>query len=142
MAAKNKNTVPLLDTRLEKQKRQLWLCILWILALLPHGLGALLMQLDEAPVYLYMLFPYVLIPLCALLIPFFAGKRGLHPIFTFFPIGLGLLLSPVYPGFSGTAMLCMLASLVSGVAGTEYRKKQINEKAVKKKKCAPGGKKR
>lgn len=76
---------------------------------------------------LYLLHLYAVIPLCALLVPFWAGLGGVHPLAACLPIGGALMLLPVYqsPGIGG---LCILLSLIGCVAGQEWKKRKAGKK--------------
>lgn len=77
----------------------------------------------ERGLVLYALFIYVLLPLLSVLLPYFGGTRGLHPMAACFPLGLALLLSPC-ADLPGLAILCMVLSLVACVAGNEVKKRK------------------
>lgn len=96
----------------------------------------------NGPVLLYLAMPY-LVMLFSLVLPFFCGKAGWHVLLVFFPAGLCLLLSPVYPGYAGEGLLCMLIALVSCTAGNEYAKRQHGDHETEKRsKCAKNQKRR
>ena len=67
---------------------------------------------------LYMIHLYAVIPLAAALLPFWAGLGGVHPLAAFFPVGVALLLLPVYHS-PETGLVCLLISLVASVAAQE-----------------------
>lgn len=72
---------------------------------------------------LYLIHLYGVIPLCALLVPLWAGRRDVHPLAACLPIGGALLLLPVYQS-PGIGWLCILLSLVGSVAGQEMRRRK------------------
>ena len=76
---------------------------------------------------LYFLHLYAVLPLCAALLPCWAGYGGVHPLAGFFPVGGALLLLPVYES-PGMGLLCLLLSLVGCVAGQEWKKRAAPEK--------------
>lgn len=76
---------------------------------------------------LYFLHLYAVLPLCAALLPCWAGRGGVHPLAGFFPIGSALLLLPVYES-PGMGLLCLLLSLVGCAAGQEMKKRAVPRK--------------
>lgn len=76
---------------------------------------------------LYFIHLYAVLPLSAALLPYWAGRGGVHPLLGFFPIGGALLLLPVYHS-PGMGLLCLLLSLVGSVAGQEAKKRQESRK--------------
>lgn len=105
-------------------KRAIWTFIaLFAAAALLEALPLLFVLIEgDAGAALYLLHLYAVLPLCALLLPALAAARGVHPLAAFFPVGLGLLFSPIYEA-AGIAVLCLLIGLVGAVAGAEWRKR-------------------
>ncbi len=113
-------------------KKTAWLrfAVLAAAALALQGLALPLLTADgDTAVLLYLLHLYAVIPLCALLIPFWAGLGGVHPLAGCFPIGLALLALPVYQS-PGMGLLCILLSLVGCVAGQEWIKMRKKRKGA------------
>lgn len=97
-------------------------------ALLLEGLPALYLLLGgPAGRGLYFFNLYAALPLCALLIPCWAGLGGVHPLVAFFPIGGLELLLPVYRQ-PVVGFICLLLSLVGAVAGNEMRDRRKGTK--------------
>ena len=69
---------------------------------------------------------YVLLPAASVLLPFWAGKGGVHAFAAFFPIGGAALIFSSIPAW--LCVLCMLMSLVAAVAGQEWTKRNETEK--------------
>lgn len=106
----------------------LWFGLLMIIALLLQGIGFLCGKIPgETGTLFYLLHLYIALPLSAALFPFFAGKKGVHPIAAFFPVGGMLLLLPVYHS-PGVGLICLLLSLVAAVAGQEWEKQKNHQK--------------
>ena len=80
----------------------------------------------EISVFLYAAHLYAVLPLCAVLLPFWAGLGGVHPLAACFPIGLPALLLPVYWD-PAVGLICLLLSLVACTAGQEKRKRKMKE---------------
>ncbi len=101
-----------------------WFLLLLLTALLLQGI-AMLFELipSDASVVLYFAHLYAIIPLCALLLPAYAGYRGVHPMAACFPIGGALFFSPVYSAMA-IALICLLLSLLGAVAGQEAQKRR------------------
>ena len=78
---------------------------------------------DNGGVALYLIHLHAVIPLCAFFIPLWAARGGVHPLAGFFPIGGALLLLPVYSR-PGMGLICMILSLIGGVAGQEWEKRK------------------
>lgn len=98
------------------------------LALLLQAIPLLYQQMPgEAGVMLYLLHLYAVLPLGAVIFPFLAGERGVHPMAAFFPVGGALLLLPVYHS-PGMGLLCLLLSLIASVAGQEWQKRKTEKK--------------
>lgn len=99
--------------------------VLLLLALALQGIPFLYTLVEgDRGVALYLIHLYALIPLCAVLAPFWAGKGGVHPLAAFFPVGGALLLLPVYES-PGMGLLCLVLSLIAAEAGREWsRRKQ------------------
>ena len=90
----------------------------------------------DAGVLLFALGQYALLPLAALLLPWWAALGGVHPMAACLPIGgLALLL-----GFAPSPLLCLLCillSLISAVAAQEWNKthgKEPDKQACPKRK--------
>ncbi len=111
--------------------RPLWRFLILVLAALAlQGIPLLYTLMDgDAGVVLYLLHLYALLPVMAALLPFWAGLGGVHPFAGFFPIGLALLLLPVYES-TGMGLLCMALSLVGCVAGQEWKKRGKQRKGT------------
>ncbi|MBE5770479.1 MAG: hypothetical protein IJE17_06450 [Clostridia bacterium] len=106
----------------------LWFGLLVIFSLLLQLLGFLFGQIPgEAGALFYLLHLYLVLPLGAIIFPFLAGKRGVHPLAAFFPVGGCLLLLPVYHS-PGVGLLCLLLSLVASVAAQEWEKQKNHKK--------------
>lgn len=106
----------------------LWFALLLLFALLLQAAGALLGRLPgENGMLLYLLHLYLSMPLGACIFPFFAGRKGVHPLAAFFPVGGCLLLLPVYHS-PGMGLLCLLLSLIASVAGQEWEKQKNRKK--------------
>lgn len=86
----------------------------------------------DAGLVLHMVSVYVILPALSILLPYFGGTRGLHPMAGFFPMGLALLFSMHWdlPGF---AFLCMGLSLVACVAGNEVKNRREKDCGQRKK---------
>ena len=83
----------------------------------------------EGGVLVYALFLYVLQPAAALGLPcLLCFKKGVNPYAAFFPIGLCLLLSPVYAGGTAVALVCLLLGLVGACIGAEIKKRTEKKK--------------
>ena len=110
------------------KKACLWFGRLMALSLALQGLGFLYGWIPgETGALLYLLHLYIALPLAAILFPFFAGKKGVHPMAAFFPVGGMLLLLPVYRS-PGVGLICLLLSLVASVAGQEWEKQKNQTK--------------
>jgi len=95
-----------------------------IAALALQGLPLIFLSMEgEGAVALYLIHLYGLIPLCAFLIPLWAGLGGVHPFAGFFPVGGALLLLPVYES-PVVGLICLLLSLVGCAAGQEWKKRR------------------
>ena len=70
---------------------------------------------------------YAALPLCALLIAYWAGLGGVHPMAAFFPVGGMELLLPVYRQ-PAVGLACLALSLVGSVAGNEMRNRLKGKK--------------
>ena len=102
--------------------------LLVLAALALQGIPFLFLGVEgDAGAALYLIHLYGVIPLAAVLLPLWAGLGGVHPLAAFFPIGLALLLLPVYES-TGVALLCMLLSLIAAVAGQEWKKRRETKK--------------
>lgn len=98
--------------------------ILVIAALALQGLPLIFLSMEgEGGLALYLIHLYGILPLCAFLIPLWAARGGVHPMAGFFPIGGALLLLPVYQS-PGMGFICLLLSLIGGVAGQEWEKRK------------------
>lgn len=80
---------------------------------------------------------YVLLPVLSILLPFWAGRGGVHPFAAFFPLGGAALIFSAAPGW--LCFVCMLLSLVACVAGQEWTKRTETEKTETEKKKSHGG---
>ena len=107
----------------KKRRGALFFVLLILCSAAPHGLGALLLAAG-GPVSVYLLIPYLLILPGAAVLPFLCGRAGLHPLAVFFEEGLGLLISPVYPGYGGIAAVCFVISIFAAAAGNELDKRK------------------
>ena len=102
--------------------------VLALSALALQGIPLLFMALEgDGGVLLYLLHLYAVLPVCALLVPFWAGLGGVHPLAAFFPIGAALLLLPVYES-PGMGLGCLLLSLLGATAGQEVKKRRTVKK--------------
>ena len=102
--------------------------VLALAALALQGIPLLFLSLEgDAGMMWYLIHLYAVIPLCAFLIPLWAGLGGVHPLAAFFPIGLALWVLPVYESPS-IALLCLGLSLVGSAAGQEWRKRRSSQK--------------
>ena len=102
--------------------------VLFLSALALQGVPLLFLLMEgDAGVTWYLIHLYAVIPLCALLIPLWAGMGGVHPLAAFFPIGGALLILPVYES-PKIALLCMALSLVGCVAGREWQNRKTAQK--------------
>ena len=102
--------------------------LLVLAALALQGIPLLYTLLEgDAGVIMYLAHLYVLLPLMAAVLPFRAARGGVHPLAAFFPIGLALLLLPVYQS-PGMGLACMAVSLVAAVAGQEWEKRKTERK--------------
>ena len=102
--------------------------VLLLSALALQGIPFLFMALEgDGGVLLYFLHLYAVLPVCALLVPFWAGLGGVHPLAAFFPIGAALLLLPVYES-PGMGLGCLLLSLLGATAGQEVKKRRTAKK--------------
>ena len=102
------------------------LLVLAALALQGIPLLYMLMEGDGGTV-LYLVHLYGVIPLAAVLVPFWAGLGGVHPFAGFFPIGGAVLVFPVYQS-PKIGFLCLGLSLVACVAGREWRARGKKER--------------
>lgn len=73
----------------------------------------------------YLIWLYGLLPLAAAILPYFAGRRGLHPMAAFFPIGASAL--PFSLAAPWMPLACMGISLVAATAGQEMKKRKETE---------------
>ena len=97
-------------------------------ALALQGLPFLFTLMEgDAGAALYFIHLYAVIPLCALLLPFWAGLGGVHPLAGCLPVGGLLLALPVYQS-PGTGVLCIVLSLLGCVAGQEWQKRKNGRK--------------
>ncbi|MBR1585411.1 MAG: hypothetical protein IJ662_07730 [Clostridia bacterium] len=104
------------------------IAVLTAAALALQGIGALYARISgDGGVVLYLLHLYAALPLCAVWIPFWCGLSNAHPFAACFPIGLALLLLPVYES-PGMALLCVVLSLIGCVAGQEWAKRKQIQK--------------
>ncbi len=99
-------------------------CALAVSALALQGLALPMLTADgDTAVALYVLHLYAVLPLCALLLAFWAGLGGVHPLAGCWPVGLALLVLPVYQS-PEMGIVCILLSLVGCVAGQEWKKRK------------------
>ena len=102
--------------------------VLALSALALQGIPLLFMALEgDGGVLLYLLHLYAVLPVCALLVPFWAGLGGVHPLAGCLPVGGLLLALPVYQS-PGTGVLCIALSLLGCVAGQEWQKRKNGRK--------------
>ena len=102
--------------------------VLVLAAISLQGLPFLYLGMEgDGGLALYLIHLYGVIPLCAFLIPCWAGAGGVHPFAAFFPIGGALLLFPVYEA-PGVALIAMLLSLIGAVAGQDWQKRRHPQK--------------
>ena len=110
----------------DRTGRKPWLrfCVLLLAALALQGIPALFLLMEgDGGVTAYAVYLYAALPLSAFLIPLWAGLGGVHPLAGCWPIGLLMLVLPVYNS-PGMALLCVLLSLIGGVAGQEWIRKR------------------
>ena len=101
---------------------------LLLAALALQGIPLLYTFMDgDAGVALYLIHLYGILPVMAAVLPFWAALGGVHPLAAFFPVGLALLMLPVFQS-PGMGVLCMGVSLVAAVAGQEWEKRKAQEK--------------
>lgn len=79
--------------------------------------------LGPAAEMLYLMYLYSVIPLCAFLLPLWAGNGGVHPFAGFFPVGGALLIMRTYES-PAMGCICLLLSLVGCVAGQEMKNRR------------------
>lgn len=109
-----------------------------LLCLVPQAVAVILLLADTGSQFAYdlcfVLLPFAAVPLLALVTPFFCSKRGVHPLLTFFPAGLFMLVNPVYTAsvYRFVAVGCIVASLLSACAGEEAAKRSAKAKKTKK----------
>lgn len=109
-----------------------------LLCLVPQAITVILLLADAGSQFAYdlcfVLLPFATVPLLALVTPFFCSKRGVHPLLTFFPAGLFMLVNPVYTAsvYRFVAIGCIVASLISACAGEEAAKRSAKAKKTKK----------
>ena len=102
--------------------------LLLLSALMLQGLPWLFFTGDgDGALSMYLLHLYLVLPLAAALLPYWAGLGGVHPMAGFFPVGGALWLFPVYES-PAMALACMGISLVACVAGQERKKRLENGK--------------
>ena len=98
----------------------LWWGLEWL-----AGLAAELVPLclsGEQGLIIYWICLYVLHPLMSAYFAFeLTYRRGVNEYLTFFPIGLILILSPVYIGAAGIGCACLLIGLVFASIGRELK---------------------
>ena len=113
---------------MRKHRALIRFAVLALAALALEGVPFLYTLVEgDGGVMLYLLHLYALLPLMAAALPFWAARGGVHPLAAFIPIGLALLLLPTFQS-PGMALLCMLISLVSAVAGQEWEKRKTEQK--------------
>ena len=112
----------------EFKKAALRFLILLLIALALQGVpGLFLLWEGDGGAALYLIHLYLVLPLAAVAVPFWAGLGGVHPFAGFFPIGGALLLLPVYES-PGMGILCLALSLVACVAGREWQSRRTQQK--------------
>lgn len=79
--------------------------------------------LGPASEQMYILYLYSVLPVCAFLLPLWAGRGGLHPFAGFFPVGGALMIMRTYES-PGMGCFCLLLSLVGCVAGQEMKNRR------------------
>lgn len=124
----------------ETKKKILLYLLQLLLCLLPQAAAALLLLADAQTQFAYdlcfVLLPFIAVPLLAVLLPFICSRRGIHPLLTFFPAGLFMLVNFLYTDkvYRLVAAGCMVISLISACAGAEKLKRE-------ERKTGGGGKK-
>lgn len=97
--------------------------VLFLSALALQGIPFLFTFLEgDAGVLMYLIHLYAVIPLCAFFLALWAGMGGVHPFAAFFPVGMALIILPVYESM-GMGLLCLLLSVIGSVAGQEWKKR-------------------
>ena len=97
--------------------------VLFLSALALQGIPFLFTFLEgDAGVLLYLIHLYAVIPICAFFLALWAGMGGVHPFAAFFPVGMALIILPVYESM-GMGLLCLLLSVIGSVAGQEWKKR-------------------
>lgn len=111
--------------------------VIWFLVLLGTALALWAMpfayaEWGDAGFILYVLSMRVLAPVLGCVLSYHGGKKGLHPMAAFFPVGSCLLFSPHGEhGWLSIGVMCL--SLVSCAAGNEMKRRQEQEKTEGKK---------
>lgn len=113
-------------------RRAVWLFLaLLAAAAILQALPFLFMLIEgDAGAALYVIHLYAAIPICALVLPFFASVQGVHPLAACFPIGLFLLFSPIYQA-TGVALLCLALGMIGATGGAEWRRRRHPSKGKK-----------
>ncbi len=93
---------------------------------LQAGMLLCLRAAGDAGLALYAALFYGALPLLSALLPYWAGKGGVHPMAAFFPISGPALLFPSPAPW--LPWVCLLISLVASVAGQETRKRKETER--------------
>ena len=108
------------------QKALLRFAVLALVALAFQGLYPLLLLMEgDAPVLLMVALTYGVLPLTALLLPYWAALGGVHPLAACLPIGGLSLLFGAAPPWVG--LVCLLLSLIGAAAGQELEKRRNKE---------------
>lgn len=93
-----------------------------------QGLSLLSFLMEgDGQVLFYLFCSYALLPAAAAVVPFWAALGGVHPLAACLPMGglplvLGSAPSPLI------CLVCILVSLVSAVAGQEWKKRKAPQK--------------
>ena len=103
-----------------------WFLVLCLTALLLWTMPFMYASWGDAGFILYILSMRFLFPVLSGVISYMGGKKGLHPMAAFFPVGLSMLLSPHGEhGLLSFGVMCL--SLVSCAAGNEVKKRKEQE---------------
>ena len=92
---------------------------------LQAGMLLCLRTAGDAGLALYAALFHGALPLLSALLPYWAGKGGVHPMAAFFPISGPALLFPSPAPW--LPWVCLVFSLVASVAGQETRKRKETE---------------
>lgn len=120
---------------------QLFLC------LVPQAVSVILLLTGADSRFAYdlcfVLLPFIAVPLLSVILPFICSERGIHPLLTFFPAGLFMMVNPLYTAviYRIVSVACAAVSLFSACAGEEKAKRKHANKAGNKKQTGRSNKK-